>query len=88
MDEDALLNAEDLKPTPKAADDCEMAEGRKAELFCPKEKNIIFNFFIPWKLSTSAEILKSQRSSIFAFHITVDHSETARERKTWRNSEE
>jgi hypothetical protein len=47
MDEDALLNAEDLKPTPKAADDCEMAEGRKAELFCPKEKNIIFNFFIP-----------------------------------------
>jgi transposase-like protein len=31
MDEDALLNAEDLKPTPKAADDCETAEGRKVK---------------------------------------------------------
>ena len=30
MDEDSLLNEEELKPVPKGADDCELAEGRKA----------------------------------------------------------
>jgi len=47
MDEDALLNAEDLKPTPKAADDCEMAEGRKADLLFTKKIKYYIFFFIP-----------------------------------------